>query len=63
MLAGSAAIIFYAISNVTGGALQSIDKMRLPVIHSAISLVIHIGIVVALLHATELNVYVLVTEM
>lgn len=26
MLAGSAAIIFYAISNVTGGALQSIDK-------------------------------------
>ena len=34
--------------------------MRLPVIHSAISLVIHIGIVVALLHATELNVYVLV---
>ena len=60
MLAGSAAIIFYAISNVTGGALQSIDKMRLPVIHTAISLVIHIGIVVALLHATELNVYVLV---
>ena len=60
MLAGSVAIIFYAISNVTGGALQSIDKMRIPVIHSAISLAIHVGIVMVLLKLTGLNVYVLV---
>lgn len=54
---GSVAVVFYALSNVTGGALQSIDKMRLPVIHSAISLVIHVGIVAALLQYTNIGVY------
>lgn len=60
MMAGSAAIIFYAISNVTGSALQSIDKMRVPVINSAISLVIHVILVLALLHTTNLGIYVLI---
>ncbi len=57
---GSAAIIFYALSNITGGALQSIDKMSIPVIHSAISLVIHIGIVVFFLTCTDVGVYALI---
>lgn len=56
---GSVAVVFYALSNVTGGALQSIDKMRLPVIHSAISLVLHVGIVAALLQWTNVGVYAL----
>lgn len=60
MMAGSAAIIFYAISNVTGSALQSIDKMRIPVIHSAISLVLHVMIVITLLKFTGLGIYVLI---
>ncbi len=60
MMAGSAAVIFYAISNVTGSALQSIDKMRIPVIHSAISLVLHVVIVVTLLKFTGLGIYVLI---
>lgn len=60
MMAGSAAIIFYAISNVTGSALQSIDKMHTPVIHSAISLVIHVAIVLLLLKFTNLGIYVLI---
>ena len=60
MMAGSAAIIFYAISNVTGSALQSIDKMRIPVIHSAISLVLHVIIVITLLKFTGLGIYVLI---
>ena len=60
MMAGSAAIIFYAISNVTGSALQSIDKMRIPVIHSAISLVIHVVLVMLLLQFTDLGIYVLI---
>ena len=59
MTVGATAIIFYALSNVTGGALQSIDKMRIPVIHSAISLVIHIGIVSFLLACTNIGVYAL----
>lgn len=56
---GSVAVVFYALSNVTGGALQSIDKMRLPVIHSAISLVLHVGIVAVLLQWTNVGVYAL----
>ena len=59
MTVGAGAIIFYALSNVTGGALQSIDKMRLPVIHSAISLVIHVGIVAFFLSYTNVGVYAL----
>lgn len=60
MTAGSSAIIFYALSNITGSALQSIDKMRLPVIHSAISLVIHVGIVAFFLLTTNVGVYALI---
>lgn len=57
---GSIAVVFYALSNVTGSALQSIDRMRLPVIHSAISLVLHVGIVAALLLYTNVGVYALI---
>lgn len=60
MTVGSSAIVFYALSNITGGALQSIDKMRLPVIHSAISLVFHIGIVSFFLTCTNVGVYALI---
>ena len=60
LTAGSLAIVFYALSNITGGALQSIDKMRYPEIHSAISLVIHIVIVYVLLRTTSMGVYALI---
>ncbi len=59
MTVGAGAIVFYALSNVTGGALQSIDKMRLPVIHSAISLLLHVGIVAFFLIGTNVGVYAL----
>lgn len=59
MTVGAGAIVFYALSNVTGGALQSIDKMRLPVIHSAISLLLHVGIVAFFLLGTNVGVYAL----
>lgn len=57
MTVGSIAIVFYALSNITGGALQSINKMRVPVINSAISLVIHVGIVAFFLTCTDIGVY------
>ena len=60
LAAGSLAIVFYALSNVTGGALQSINKMRYPVIHSAISLALHVGFVVLLLKYTSLGIYSLI---
>ena len=60
LMTGAAAIVFYALSNVTGGALQSIDKMRLPVIHSAVSLVLHIGLVALLIQYTNVGIYALI---
>lgn len=60
LTAGGVAIVFYALSNITGGALQSIDKMRYPVIHSAISLVIHVAVVVLLLKTTDMGIYALI---
>ena len=60
MLIGSSCVIFYALSTVTSGVLQSIDKMGLPVIHSLVSLIIHIVFVYVLLRWTSLGVYALV---
>ena len=59
MTVGASASVFYALSNVTGGALQSIDKMRIPAIHSAISLVLHVGILAFFLTCTKVGVYAL----
>lgn len=57
---GALAVVFYAISTVTSSILQALDRMRKPVIHSAISLVIHIALVVVLILFTDLNAYALV---
>lgn len=60
LMTGSVCVIFYALSTVTSGVLQSIDRMNLPVIHSLASLIVHIVLVFVLLKFTELGVYALV---
>ena len=60
MVLGSSCIIFYALSTVTSGVLQSIDQMRLPVIHSLISLIVHIALVWGLMKFTGLGIYSIV---
>ncbi len=57
---GSIAVVFYAISNISGAVLQGIDRMRLPVIHSAIALVVHVIVVFLLLKFTSLGIISLV---
>ena len=57
LVTGSLALVFYALSNVTGGALQSINRMSLPVIHSAISLAVHVGIVIVCVRYTDFGIY------
>lgn len=51
LMAGSSAAVFYALSTITTSILQGTNHMAIPVIHSAISLLIHILLVVALLYA------------
>lgn len=60
LMCGAVAVIFYALSTITNAALQGMDKMNKPVIHSAISLAIHVVIIVLLLKYSNLGVYALV---
>jgi stage V sporulation protein B len=60
MMLGSISIVFYAYSTVSSSILQGINQMKLPVIHSAISLGAHIIIVFLLLYFTPLSTYALV---
>lgn len=57
---GSISIVFYSLSTVSTAILQGINKLKIPVINSAISLGVHILIVFALLKFTPLSAYSLV---
>ncbi len=57
---GSISVVFYGMSTLTNGILQGMDRMRLPVIHAAVSLVLHVGLLVGLLLATDLNIHAVV---
>ena len=46
---GSISVVFYTMSTLTNGVLQGINKMKIPVRNAAISLVIHIALLYALL--------------
>lgn len=60
LLAGSSAVIFYALSTLTTSILQSCDRMRIPVVHSGASLIIHVILISVLLYFTDLGAYVLI---
>ncbi|MCD8118485.1 MAG: polysaccharide biosynthesis protein [Lachnospiraceae bacterium] len=57
---GSSAVVFYSLSTITTSVLQGSNYMRIPVIHSAISLGVHVVLVTVLLKFTDLNAYALV---
>ncbi len=51
LMTGSSAAVFYALSTITTSILQGTNHMAVPVLHSAVSLAVHIGLIVALLYA------------
>ena len=51
LTAGSSAAVFYALSTITTSILQGTNHMMTPVLHSALSLVLHVALVLALLYA------------
>jgi stage V sporulation protein B len=57
---GSCAAVFYALSTITTAILQAGDHMKTPVVHSAVSLAIHVALVFLLLWFTNLGVYALI---
>lgn len=60
LIYGGIAVLFYALSTISNAALQGMDKMRLPMIHAAVSLGIHIVLMFLLLNFTSLGINVLV---
>lgn len=57
---GGVCVVFFALSTVTNGILQGIDRMRVPVFHSAIALGLHVILLFVLLKFTHLNAMSLV---
>jgi len=57
---GTLSVVLYGMSTLTNGILQGIDKMKLPVIHAAISLALHTALLVLLILSADLNIYAVV---
>lgn len=57
LLWGSSAVVFFSLSTVMNGILQGINHMKEPVINAAISLVIHMIVLAALLWGFQLGIY------
>lgn len=60
MTYGGIAVVVFALSTLTNGVLQGINRLSLPVRHAAISLAIHVILLFALLEFTDLGAYALV---
>lgn len=60
MQLGAPAVVFFSLSTVTNAVLQGTDLMRKSVTHSAISLVLHIGLVYLMVRWLNWGVYGLV---
>ena len=57
LMIGGISVVFYTLSTVTSSALQGIDRMNVPVKHAAVSVVVHIILVGALLLFTPMGIY------
>ena len=57
MQAGAAVIILYALSTLTTAILQGLGRLREPLIHNAVALVIHLITLVVMLRYLNLNIY------
>ena len=55
--AGALTVMTYSVSTLSNGMLQGIGRMNLPVKNAAISLVIHIASLVALMQYTDFGIY------
>lgn len=57
MQAGAIVIILYALSTLTTAILQGLGRLREPLIHNAIALVVHVIALVIMLRYLNLNIY------
>lgn len=57
---GALAVVFYAMSTLSNGLLQGIDRLKVPVINATISLVAHVIVLIILMLFFRLNIYAVV---
>lgn len=60
LMIGCVSVVLYSLSTITNSILQGIDKMRVPVIHSAIALVLHAVVLVLLLLIFPIDIFAVV---
>ena len=60
MILGTISIALFALSTLTNGLLQGIDKMKIPVINSVIAILIHVIFLIILMEFFDLNIYAVV---
>lgn len=60
MQAGAPMIILYALSTLTTSILQGLGRLREPLIHCAIALVLHLAVLVVLLREFSQNIYAVI---
>lgn len=60
MTAGAPAVVFFALSTLSNGLLQGIDRLKIPVKNAFISLLLHIILLVVLMMSFRLNIYAVV---
>ena len=60
MQAGALMIIFYSLSTLTTGILQGLGRLKQPLIHCSVALVLHFILLYFLLTTANLNIYAVV---
>ncbi|MCR5145670.1 MAG: polysaccharide biosynthesis protein [Lachnospiraceae bacterium] len=60
MLLGSVSIVLFALSTLTNGLLQGIDKMKTPVVNAVVAILVHVIVLIVLMEFFDLNIYAVV---
>lgn len=60
MLLGAISVALFALSTLTNGLLQGIDRMQTPVVHAVISLLLHVIVLFLLMEIFDLHIYAVV---
>lgn len=60
MQIGAVSIIFYSLSTLSNGILQGVNRMNVPVKNAIVALVLHMGVLAALMYGLNLNIYAVV---
>ena len=60
LMIGCISVVLYSLSTITNSILQGIDKMRVPVIHSGIALVVHAVVLILMLLILRIDIFAVV---